>query len=97
MDPKKHKIIFSPSSERDIERFEVDVALQLVKDIKTYLETSPLPFGKSRIKKLTGYNPPVYRLRSGNYRAYYRILPGEVVILAVTHKKDSEKILKKLK
>lgn len=97
MDPKKHKIIFSPSSERDIERLEVDVALQLVKDIKTYLETNPLPFGKSRIKKLTGYNPPLYRLRSGAYRAYYRILAGEVVILAITHKKDSEKILKKLK
>ena len=97
MDPKKYKIIFSPSSERDIERFEVDVALQLIKDVKTYLETSPLPFGKSRIKKLTGYNPPMYRLRSGDYRSYYRILPGEVVILAITHKKDSEKILKKLK
>jgi mRNA-degrading endonuclease RelE of RelBE toxin-antitoxin system len=97
VDPKKYKIIFSPSSERDIERFEADVALQLVKDIKTYLETSPLPFGKSRIKKLTGYNPPMYRLRSGDYRAYYRILPGEVVILAITQKKDSEKILKKLK
>ena len=97
MDLKKHKIIFTPSSERDIEGFEADVALQLVKDIKTYLETSPLPFGKSRIKKLTGYNPPLYRLRSGDYRAYYRIFPGEVVILAITQKKDSEKILKKLK
>lgn len=97
MEPRKHKIIFSPSSERDIARFDIASALQLVKDIIAYLETNPLPFGKSRIKKLTGYKPPLYRLRSGDYRAYYRITPDAVVVLAVTNKKDSEKILKKLK
>jgi mRNA-degrading endonuclease RelE of RelBE toxin-antitoxin system len=97
VNPKRHKIIFSPSAERDIERLEIDASLQPVKDIKSYLEPNPLPFGKSRIKKLTGYNPLLYRLRSGNYRAYYQILPGEVIILAMTHRKDREKILKKLK
>jgi len=97
VDPRKHKIIFSPSAERDIERFESAVAFQLVKDIQNYLETNPLPFGKNRIKKLTGYTPPIYRLRSGDYRAYYRIMPETVVVLAVTNKKDSEKILKKMK
>jgi mRNA-degrading endonuclease RelE of RelBE toxin-antitoxin system len=94
---KRHKIIFSPSAERDIERLEIDVSLQLVKNIKSYPEPNPLPFGKSRIKKLTGCNPPLYRLRSGDYRAYYRILPGAVIILAMTHRKNSEKILKTLK
>lgn len=97
MKEKKFKVVFTSSAQRDIERFEVDDALQLAKDVKTYLETSPLPFGKTRIKKMSGFNPPLYRLRSGDYRAYYRILPAEVVILAITHKKDSEKILKKLR
>ncbi len=93
----KFEVIFTPSSQCEIESLEPDDVLQLAKDIKTYLETSPLPFGKSRIKKLTAFNPPLYRLRSGNFRAYYRILSHEIVILALTHKKDSEKILKKLK
>lgn len=97
MEPQKHKIIFGPSAERDIERFDIAASPQLVKDIKNYLETNPLPFGKSRIKKLVGYNPPLYRLRSGDCRAYYRIMPDAVVVLAVTNKKDSEKILKKIK
>jgi mRNA-degrading endonuclease RelE of RelBE toxin-antitoxin system len=97
VEPKKHKIIFGLSAERDIERLDIAASLQLVKDIKNYLETNPLPFGKSRIKKMAGYNPPLYRLRSGDYRAYYRILPDAVVVLAVTNKKDSEKILKKLR
>lgn len=97
MEQKRLKVIFSPSAERDIERLETDATLQLVKDIKTHLETSPLPFGKTRIKKLSGYKPPLYRMRSGNFRAYYKILSQEVVILAITNKKDSEKILKRLR
>ncbi len=80
-----------------MEGLETEDALQLARDIKSYLEASPIPFGKTRIKKLTGFDPPLYRLRSGDFRAYYRIISQEVVILAVTHKKDSEKILKKLR
>ncbi|MFH1756715.1 MAG: type II toxin-antitoxin system RelE/ParE family toxin [Pseudomonadota bacterium] len=93
---KRFKVIFSPPAQREIEEFETDVAIQLAKDIKSYLETSPLPFGKSRVKKISGYHPPLYRLRSGAFRAYYRTLSGNVIILAITHKKDSEKLLKKL-
>ena len=94
---KRFRVIFSPQAQREIERLETNDALQLAKDIKSYLETSPLPFGKSRIKKISGYNPPLYRLRSGDFRAYYRILSDNVIILAVTNKKDAEKLLKKLR
>ena len=95
MEEKKFKVRFSPSAQREIEGYEAEDALQLVKDVKRYLESSPLPFGKTRIKKLTGFIPPLYRLRSGDFRVYYRIVSEEVVILAITHKKDSEKFLKK--
>lgn len=95
MASKRFKVIFSPSAQKEIESLEADDAVQLVKDIRSYLETSPIPFGKRRIKKLTNFEPPLYRLRSGNFRAYYRIISGEVIILAITRKKDSDKILKK--
>jgi mRNA-degrading endonuclease RelE of RelBE toxin-antitoxin system len=94
---KRFKIIFSPAAQRDIERFEADEGLQLARDIKTYLELSPFPLGKTRIKKLTGFIPPLYRLRSGDFGVYYRIVGKEIVILATTHKKDSEKCLKKIR
>ncbi len=97
MEQKRFKVIFSPSAQREIERLEIDDALQLARDIKTYLETSPIPFGKTRIKKLTGFKPPLYRLRSGDFRVYYRIHTKKVIILAITYKKDSEKLLKKLR
>ncbi len=97
MEPKRFRVIFSPTARRQIEDLETESALQLTKDVKNYLEASPLPLGKPRIKKLTGFDPPLYRMRSGDFRAYYRIVSEEVAILSVTHKKDSEKILRKLR
>jgi mRNA-degrading endonuclease RelE of RelBE toxin-antitoxin system len=93
----RFNVIFSPAAQREIEKLEIEDAIQLTKDIKTYLETSPLPFGKARIKRLAGFAPPLYRLRSGDFRAYYRIVSQDVIILAITHKKDSERYLRKFK
>jgi mRNA-degrading endonuclease RelE of RelBE toxin-antitoxin system len=94
---KRFKVRFSPSALKDVELLETDVAIQIVRDIHSYLEVSPLPFCKRCIKRLTAFHSPLYRLRSGDFRAYYRIVSRDVIILAITHKKDSEKILKKYK
>jgi mRNA-degrading endonuclease RelE of RelBE toxin-antitoxin system len=94
---KKFSIVFGPAAQKDIAALETDEAIQLTRDIASYLEINPFPFGKTRIEKLTGYKPSLYRLRSGDFRAYYRLLPGTVVILAVTKRKDSAKLLKRLK
>ncbi|MDP3259482.1 MAG: type II toxin-antitoxin system RelE/ParE family toxin [Thermodesulfovibrionales bacterium] len=95
MEQKRFKVVFSPAAQHDVEKLEIGIALQLAKDVRNYLEISPFPFGKTRIKRLTGFEPPLYRLRSGDFRVYYRIYQKEVAILAITHKKDSEKFLKR--
>jgi mRNA-degrading endonuclease RelE of RelBE toxin-antitoxin system len=96
MREKRLKVIFSPAAVRDIEGLETAAAIPLVKDIQVYLEARPVPFGKSRIKKLAGFDPPLFRLRSGDFRAYYRIGGDEVVVLAITRRKDSDKRLKRI-
>ena len=97
MAQKKFSIVFGPAAQKDIEALETDEAIQLTRTISSHLEINPFPLGKTRIKKMTGYDPALYRLRSGDFRAYYRIVPGTVVILAVTNRKDSAKLLKTLK
>jgi hypothetical protein len=42
VEEKRFKVIFSPSAQRDIQRHKAKNALQLVKDVKKYLETSLL-------------------------------------------------------
>jgi mRNA-degrading endonuclease RelE of RelBE toxin-antitoxin system len=96
MREKRFRVVFSPAAVRDVESIEAEAAIRLVKDIKTYLEVPPIPFGKSRIKKMSGFDPDLFRLSSGDFRAYYRIREEEVVILAVTQRKDSKKRLRRI-
>ena len=96
MREKRFRVVFSPAAVRDVERIETGAAIRLIKDIKTYLEVPPVPFGNSRIKKVSGFDPDLFRLRSGDFRAYCRICGDEVVILLVTHREDSEKRLKRI-
>jgi mRNA-degrading endonuclease RelE of RelBE toxin-antitoxin system len=93
---KKLRVVLAGSAERDLKNLELALALELCRDTASYLEVGPLPIGKPRIKKLAGFSPPLYRLRSGDFRAYYRIREGEVVVLAIRDKKDSEKFLKRI-
>jgi hypothetical protein len=65
VESKRFKVIFSPSAQKDIELLETDTAIQIVKDIQSYLEVFPLSFGKRRNNKVTAFDPPLYRLRSG--------------------------------
>jgi mRNA-degrading endonuclease RelE of RelBE toxin-antitoxin system len=95
--PAKYKVVYSPAAQTDLERLDPDDAIQVITDAKTHLSDSPLPIGKSRLKRLSGFTPPLYRLRSGDSRAYYRICGTEVVILRVTDRKDAEKLLKRLR
>jgi mRNA-degrading endonuclease RelE of RelBE toxin-antitoxin system len=93
---KRFEVRYSSLAERDISDMGFGKSVQIVDDITTYLEINPYPLGKPRIKKLAGFDPPLYRLRSGDLRAFYRIEGDQVIILAVRHKKDSERFLKRI-
>ena len=93
----KFKVVYSAVAQADLERLDPDDAIQVVTDAAAHLSGSPLPIGKTRLKRLSGFTPPLYCLRSGDFRAYYRICGTEVVILRVTNRKDAEKLLKRLR
>ena len=97
MPPAKFRIVYSAAAQADLERLDPGDAVQIVTDAAAHLSDSPLPIGKTRRKRLSGFAPPLYRLRSGDFRAYYRIFGAEVVILRVTDRKDAEKLLKRLR
>jgi len=60
------------------------------------LSSNPLPSG-THIKKLKGFRPPLYRLRSGNYRVLYRLQGGTIVIMRIIDRKELERVIKRLK
>ena len=97
MPPAKFRIVYSAAAQADLERLDPGNAIRIVTDAAAHLSEAPLPIGKTRLKRLSGFTPLLYRLRSGDFWAYYRIGGAEVVILRVTDRKDAEKLLKRLR
>jgi mRNA-degrading endonuclease RelE of RelBE toxin-antitoxin system len=93
---KTFRIELSRGSERDLKGLPVDVQRVVLGEIKKWLTTEPFREIKTRIKRLSGIVPPIYRLRMGDYRAYYRIFGDKVIVLGVLHKKDTERWLRTL-
>jgi len=55
------------------------------------------PFSSSpNIKKLKGFKPAIYRIRSGDFRVLYRVHDKTIIILRVIDRKDLQKIIKRL-
>lgn len=60
------------------------------------LRLDPFPKGK-RVKQLSGFEPPLYRLRVGEYRVVYKVEGERVIILVVIHRSELEAALRSLR
>ncbi|RPH80973.1 MAG: type II toxin-antitoxin system RelE/ParE family toxin, partial [Nitrospiraceae bacterium] len=90
-DSRRFSIEVSPHAERDLAKLPDTIARLILEEILARLSTEPIQEMKTRIKRLTGFSPPLYRLRVGDYRVCYPVLLQHVVILGIFHKKDSDR------
>ena len=94
-DSRRFSIEVSPHAERDLAKLLSAIARLILEELRARLSTEPIREIKTRVKRLIGFSPPLYRLRVGDYRVYYRVTLQHVVILSVFHKKDSDRWLKR--
>jgi mRNA-degrading endonuclease RelE of RelBE toxin-antitoxin system len=94
-DSSRFSIEVSPHVVRDLAKLPGAIALLILEEIRARLSTEPTREMKTRVKRLIGFSPPLYSLRVGDYRVYYRVTLQYVVILSVSHKKDSDRWLKR--
>jgi len=66
-------IEFAREAEREIRELPPADARIILQKIQSLLLSEPFKGSKIRIKRLVGFTQPLYRLRVGDYRAYYRI------------------------
>lgn len=97
VEPKIFHIELAGGAERDLQQLPPDVQRTVLQEIHRWLVVHPFREIKTRLKRLSGLIPPLYRLRVGDYRVYYRILSDRVVVLALLHKKDSDRWLERLR
>ncbi|NIN01693.1 MAG: type II toxin-antitoxin system RelE/ParE family toxin [candidate division Zixibacteria bacterium] len=91
----KFRVVLTDHAVNDLKDIPKQARTQIHEDL-TALEAKPFPSG-THIKRLRGFRPPVYRLRSGNFRVLYRIQGDTVAILRVIDRKLLERIIKRLK
>ena len=92
---RRFSIEVSPHAERDLAKLHNAIARLILEEIRARLSVEPIRESKTRIKRLIGFAPPLYRLKAGDYRVYYRVPQQHVIILSVFHKKDSDRWLKR--
>jgi mRNA interferase RelE/StbE len=71
------EIRWSANAERDARRLDPPINRRIVTALENYAAT-----GNGDIKRLTGYNPPQYRLRMGEWRVRF-IVDWEARVLYV--------------
>lgn len=62
----KH-VRWSNEARADLRAIDRDTAFRLLKSLDRYLKT-----GAGNVKQLEGFDPPLFRLRSGAWRLIYR-------------------------
>jgi mRNA interferase RelE/StbE len=91
----KFQVNLTEHATDDLKDISKEVRGKIHQDLKA-LESAPLPFG-THVKRLRGFRPPVYRLRSGDFRVLYHIQGNTVTILRVIDRKLLERLLRRLK
>jgi len=67
------------------------------KNIASIKKLSSNPLSPSpNIKKLKGFKPLIYRIRSGDFRVLYGVHDKTIIIMRVIDRKDLERVVKKL-
>jgi len=81
----------APRALLDLRTLSGEVSLRIAKKLRE-LTQDPSPRGDT-VKRLVGFSEPTYRLRSGDYRAVFRVEDKRVRILRVVHRSELERAL----
>ena len=84
-------VVLTDRAIADFDALPLKIRLQIAQDV-AFLARDPLP-PRSGVKKLKGHRPPLYRLRAGDYRVFYRLAQRTVRILRVIGHRDLDRLL----
>ena len=89
------QVVLTDHALSDLNGLPSETREQIQDDLKS-MAGDPFPSGL-KIKRLKGFRPPVYRLRSGQFRILYLIEANTVIVLRIIDRKILERIIKRLK
>ena len=91
---KEFEVRLLKKAEKELGNLPLNRQVEILREIKT-LKVSPFPNGR-RIRKIRALREPIYRLKVKDYRVLFAFSESTVTVLEIIHRKDLEKILKRL-
>ncbi len=86
----KRRVVLSRTAVRQLERLPRDAARRIRERMRALEENPIRPRPGADIRPLWLHDdPPLYRLRIGDYRVLYFVLPDEVRITEVVHRSQA--------
>ena len=90
----KWTVLISESAQREFYKLDKEMRERFKKAFEQLKEKPYLPRSGADIKKLEGsFDPALYRIRVGEYRAIYAIIEKEVRITTILHRSKGYKWL----
>ena len=86
----RYEIILAPQALDDLRGLPANARTAVKHALETHLRNEPEKTSRSRIKRLRGLAQPQYRLRVDEVRVFYDVIAGEVQVLAVIPKKETD-------
>lgn len=84
-------LFFSPRSRRDLKALPARDQEMILTDLESLASAAALP-PPPRVRKLHGLKS-LYRLRSGDYRAVFRLASNGLYVLRIVARKETERAL----
>ena len=86
-----YEIVLKRSAIADMDRLRKHEATRIADAMERHLQHKPTRVSKTRIKRLRGIHKPDYRLRAGDYRAFYTVDEDalRVEVLRIMHKDET--------
>jgi len=91
----RFQVILTEHAIADLKEIPKELREQIHLDLRA-LESTPFSSGTT-IKRLKGFRPPVYRLRTSDFRVLYHIQRDAITLLRIIYRKLLERIIKRLR
>ena len=79
------RVLWSVEARADVRAIDRDTALRLLKALDRFLKTD-----SGNVKRLDGFDPPLYRLRVGAWRFIYRNEgPDAIEVVRVRNRREA--------
>jgi mRNA interferase RelE/StbE len=78
------RVVFSDEARSDVRTIDRATALRLLKALTRFLETD-----SGDVRQLEGFNPPMYRLRIGDWRILFRRRGDAVEVVRVLNRSEA--------